>query len=50
VPGERIWLNLDHGQQGIGSASCGPGILPRYRLNAAPASFSFTFSVPDNGQ
>ncbi|MDX6328731.1 MAG: beta-galactosidase [Streptomycetaceae bacterium] len=50
VPGERIWLNLDHGQQGIGSASCGPGILPRYRLDAAPASFSFTFSVPDNGQ
>ncbi|MFJ3223799.1 glycoside hydrolase family 2 TIM barrel-domain containing protein [Streptomyces sp. NPDC086783] len=46
VPGDTVWVNLDHGQQGIGSQSCGPGALPRYRLDAAPAEFSFVFSQP----
>lgn len=45
VPGDTLWVNLDHGQQGIGSQSCGPGVLPQYRLDAAPASFSFTLST-----
>jgi beta-galactosidase len=40
VPGDRIWVNLDLAQQGIGSASCGPGVLPAYRLDPAPASFT----------
>lgn len=40
VAGEQLWLNLDIAQQGLGSASCGPGVLPQYRLEAAPASFS----------
>ncbi|MFH8715690.1 glycoside hydrolase family 2 TIM barrel-domain containing protein [Streptomyces zaomyceticus] len=43
VPGDTLWLHLDHAQHGIGSQSCGPGVLPAYRLDAAPASFSFTF-------
>ncbi|WFB06469.1 DUF4981 domain-containing protein [Streptomyces sp. LX-29] len=42
---DTVWVNLDHGQHGIGSQSCGPGVLPRYRLEAAPAEFSFTFST-----
>jgi beta-galactosidase len=37
-PEGRIWVNLDLAQQGIGSASCGPGVLPGYRLDPAPAS------------
>jgi beta-galactosidase len=37
-------VNLDHGQHGIGSQSCGPAPLPRYHLRAAPAKFSFVFS------
>jgi beta-galactosidase len=37
-------VNLDHGQQGIGSQSCGPGPLPQYFLNAQPTEFSFVFS------
>ncbi|WP_262704187.1 MULTISPECIES: glycoside hydrolase family 2 TIM barrel-domain containing protein [Streptomyces] len=41
---ETVWVNLDHGQQGIGSQSCGPGVLDEHRLDAAPAEFSFTFS------
>jgi beta-galactosidase len=36
-PEGRIWVNLDLAQQGIGSASCGPGVLPAYRLDPAPA-------------
>ena len=37
IPGDRVWVNLDHAQQGIGSASCG-GVLPAYRLDPAPAA------------
>ncbi|MGD1224004.1 glycoside hydrolase family 2 TIM barrel-domain containing protein [Streptomyces krungchingensis] len=44
VPGDTVWVNLDHGQQGIGSQSCGPGALPQYQLHAGPAEFSFVFS------
>ena len=40
---DTVWVNLDHGQQGIGSQSCGPGVLEPHRLLAAPAEFSFTF-------
>jgi beta-galactosidase len=42
--GDTVWVNLDHGQMGIGSQSCGPGALPRYHLRAEPAAFSFVFS------
>ncbi|MHC3469760.1 glycoside hydrolase family 2 TIM barrel-domain containing protein [Streptomyces sp. 7R007] len=44
TPGDTVWVNLDHGQHGIGSQSCGPGPLPQYFLRAAPAEFSFVFS------
>ncbi|MFJ6571120.1 glycoside hydrolase family 2 TIM barrel-domain containing protein [Streptomyces sp. NPDC091292] len=45
VPGDRVHVTVDHGQQGIGSASCGPGVLPQYALGAGPATFSFVFSA-----
>ncbi|MGI5379131.1 glycoside hydrolase family 2 TIM barrel-domain containing protein [Streptomyces sp. CA-251387] len=45
TPGETVWVNLDHGQHGIGSQSCGPGPLPQYYLRAEPAEFSFVFST-----
>ncbi|MBM9507155.1 glycoside hydrolase family 2 TIM barrel-domain containing protein [Actinacidiphila acididurans] len=40
-----LWLHLDHALHGIGSASCGPGVLPEYHLTPAPAAFSFTFTA-----
>ena len=40
-----LWVHLDHGLHGMGSASCGPEVLPAQRLTAAPAAFSFTFST-----
>ncbi|MER7969548.1 glycoside hydrolase family 2 TIM barrel-domain containing protein [Streptomyces sp. NPDC096080] len=44
VPGDTVWVNLDHGQHGIGSQSCGPGPLPHYRLDAERAEFSFVLT------
>ncbi|MFC9284396.1 glycoside hydrolase family 2 TIM barrel-domain containing protein [Streptomyces collinus] len=45
VPGDTVWVNLDHAHHGLGSQSCGPGPLPRYHLRAEPAQFSFVFSA-----
>ncbi|MFE6619026.1 glycoside hydrolase family 2 TIM barrel-domain containing protein [Streptomyces sp. NPDC057740] len=47
TPGDTVWVNLDHGQHGIGSQSCGPGPLPQYFLKAEPTEFSFVFSIPE---
>ncbi|MFI6560084.1 glycoside hydrolase family 2 TIM barrel-domain containing protein [Streptomyces sp. NPDC050534] len=44
TPGDKVWVNLDHGLHGIGSGSCGPGVLPQYHLTAEPAEFSFVFT------
>lgn len=41
----RTHLSLDHRQHGIGTAACGPGVLPAYRLEPAgltDADLSFT--------
>ncbi|MFY4717084.1 glycoside hydrolase family 2 TIM barrel-domain containing protein [Streptomyces sp. LaBMicrA B280] len=48
VPGDTVWVNLDHAQHGLGSQSCGPGPLPRHQLRAEPAEFAFVFA-PDPG-
>jgi beta-galactosidase len=45
VPGELIHLNLDLAQNGLGTASCGPGVLPRYRLHPQKATFTLTFGL-----
>jgi beta-galactosidase len=50
VPGDRLWVNLDLAQQGIGSASCGPGVLPAYRLDPAPATFSVLLDLLPGGR
>ncbi|HKT04273.1 MAG TPA: beta-galactosidase small subunit, partial [Rugosimonospora sp.] len=49
VPAGRIFLNLDHAQQGIGSASCGPGVLPGYRLTPEPVTFTVGLSRAPDG-
>jgi hypothetical protein len=35
----EVILNLDYGQSGLGSASCGPGRLPKYRLLPNEANY-----------
>ncbi|MFF1476423.1 glycoside hydrolase family 2 TIM barrel-domain containing protein [Streptomyces sp. NPDC058301] len=44
VPGDTVWVTLDHRQHGIGSQSCGPEPLPQHQLQAEPSEFAFTFS------
>jgi beta-galactosidase len=41
----RVWLNLDLGQQGLGSASCGPALPERYRVLPVPHAFGFVLSL-----
>jgi beta-galactosidase len=43
-PTDWIHLNLDIAQNGLGTASCGPGVLPGYQLHAKPAGITLTFS------
>ncbi len=46
IPGDRLWLHLDARHQGIGTESCGPGVLPQHRLEVGRRErFSFRFAV-----
>ncbi|MFA6569511.1 MAG: hypothetical protein WCS96_14970, partial [Victivallales bacterium] len=40
---DEITVNLDYRQNGIGTASCGPGVLPQYHLKAEKFAFSVKF-------
>lgn len=42
---ERIHLHLDYRQSGIGSNSCGPGLLEEYRLDEKEIHFAFAFQL-----
>lgn len=35
----RTWVTFSAALQGVGSATCGPGVLPQYELHAHPARF-----------
>ena len=41
----RVWLNLDAGQQGIGSASVGPALPVRYRMPRERTEWSLRLSA-----
>ncbi|MEN3271105.1 MAG: beta-galactosidase [Pseudonocardia sp.] len=45
VATDTIWVNLDVAQNGLGSASCGPGVLPQYQLRVEPVTLSVTISL-----
>jgi beta-galactosidase len=40
VPRDELYVNIDVAQNGLGTASCGPGVLPQYELRAAPARWT----------
>ena len=44
VPGDRVWLTVDLAHRGIGTASCGPDVLPQHELHAAPARLRLTLT------
>jgi beta-galactosidase len=37
----EVIVNLDYAQRGLGTASCGPDVLPQYKVN--PGKFKFNF-------
>ena len=39
---DRTFISVDLAQAGVGTATCGPGVLPRHRLTARAASISLT--------
>jgi beta-galactosidase len=41
----RVWLNLDHVQQGLGSAACGPALPERYRIPRTHAEWGIRLSL-----
>lgn len=45
TPGDFVTVHLDAEQTGVGTATCGPGIMPKYRIPIAPATFTFYISA-----
>ncbi len=45
VPDGRLWLHIDAAQHGVGSAACGPGVLPNAQLHAAPVQMRLRFTT-----
>ncbi len=43
TPRTEVLVNLDYAQRGLGTASCGPDTLERYRIQ--PGSYTLSFSV-----
>lgn len=41
-PAPGCWLTLDLAQHGVGTAACGPGVLPAYRLEPRPVEGRLT--------
>lgn len=39
LPRSTITLHLDYRQNGLGTGSCGPGVMPPYQLHAEPFTF-----------
>lgn len=40
-----VTVHLDAEQTGVGTATCGPDVLPKYRVEIAPTEFTFFFSA-----
>jgi beta-galactosidase len=40
-PRDRVFVNVDLAQHGVGTGACGPAVLPPYRLEARPAAYAF---------
>ena len=49
VPERETTVIIDYRNAGIGSNSCGPELLPEYRISEKKISFSFSFSPEFTG-
>ncbi|UFU06299.1 glycoside hydrolase family 2 TIM barrel-domain containing protein [Ruania halotolerans] len=46
----HVWLNLDHGQLGLGSASVGPALPEEYRLSRRQTSWRVGLAAPSRDE
>ncbi|GMX60980.1 hypothetical protein Elgi_74050 [Paenibacillus elgii] len=46
---DRVYLHLDLAQNGLGNASCGPGLLPQYVLKAEAFHFQVRLTPMNAG-
>jgi beta-galactosidase len=44
---DRLWVHLDVGQDGLGSATCGPGVAPDRQFRPGPARLEVLLGVAD---
>lgn len=47
---DRVYLNIDFKQRGLGTASCGPDTLPEYQIKAGTYRFRYLISVVQAGE
>ena len=47
TPRTEVHVNLDYGQRGLGTASCGPDTLPHYRVQPGRYRLDFTAASTD---
>ncbi|GAA1672304.1 glycoside hydrolase family 2 TIM barrel-domain containing protein [Glycomyces endophyticus] len=47
VDRDRLYVNLDAALQGMGSAACGPGVLPEHRLLPRATAFTLGFETTE---
>ncbi len=45
VPRKEVVVNLDYGQRGLGTGSCGPQTLPQYELDAKSYNFDYRMDI-----
>ncbi|SDJ11997.1 beta-galactosidase [Frankineae bacterium MT45] len=43
-PRDAVYVNVDLAQNGLGTASCGPGVLPQHELRVEPVTFAVCFT------
>jgi beta-galactosidase len=43
----EVYVNLDCGQRGLGTASCGPDTLPKYRIQ--PGKYALDVTITARG-
>ena len=43
-PRDKVILTVDYAQNGLGNRSCGPDVLPQYRLHPEKARFVYTIT------
>ncbi len=45
TPRKETVVNIDYGQRGLGTGSCGPQTLPQYEINAGTYAFAYSIVV-----